>query len=340
MQSHALPIKVCNAMDKLIRNFLWGSTEEKRKLHLVNWHTVTMPKDWGGLGLFQMRHRNQALLAKLCWRIENENDAPWAQMLSKKYLTPSRLTEEGRNRPCSKIWAACKVGGPAYVRGLKWTIGNGEDVNLWQDFWLPTGPLRRLIQGPLTRDEVLTVQQCHSNSIGWNLQNLSFELPSELIEAMKATPFSNNPNTKDSLAWAFSKDGLFSCNESINHMLRGCKSAMELWQKLEFLGCLVDSFNKPVAEWLQVNCKTKVCSRFLGIPWRIIFIMSIWHIWIHRNDFVLRTGRPNQNLDKKCVQSSAEYFSIGMKTKIPLSKICVPVSWQKPPARWARMALH
>ena len=109
MQCHALPIKVCNAMDKLIRNFLWGSTEEKRKLHLVNWHTVTMPKDWGGLGLFQMRHRNQALLAKLCWRIANENDAPWAQMLSKKYLTPSRLTKEGRNRPCSKIWAASKV---------------------------------------------------------------------------------------------------------------------------------------------------------------------------------------------------------------------------------------
>ena len=285
------------------------------------------------------------------------------------------------------------------MRGLKWIFGNGEDVNLWQDFWLPTGPLRSLIQGPLARDEeVLIVQQCHSNSIGWNLQNLSFELPGELIEALKATPFSNNPNTKDSLAWAFSKNGLFSCksayllardsnplnprtgtmswvwkvdfppkiqfflwlclhnsvptckvlssrglnlspicpicsegNESINHMLTGCKSVVEVWQKLEFPCCLVDSFNKPVAEWLQVNCKTEVCSSFLGIPWRIIFIMSIWQIWIHKNDFVFRTGRPNQNLDKKSVQSSAEYFTIGMKTKIPLSKICIPVSWQKPP---------
>lgn len=45
MQCHALPIKVCNAVDKLIMNFLWGSTEEKRKLHLVNWDTVTMPKN-------------------------------------------------------------------------------------------------------------------------------------------------------------------------------------------------------------------------------------------------------------------------------------------------------
>lgn len=76
MQCHALPIKVCNAVDKLIRNFLWGSTKKKRKLHLVNWHTVTMPKDWGGVGLFQMRYRNQALLAKLCWRVANETESP------------------------------------------------------------------------------------------------------------------------------------------------------------------------------------------------------------------------------------------------------------------------
>lgn len=66
MQCHAMPIKVCNAIDKLIRNFLWGSTKEKIKLHMVNWHTVTLPKDWGGLGLYQIRYRNQALLAKLC----------------------------------------------------------------------------------------------------------------------------------------------------------------------------------------------------------------------------------------------------------------------------------
>ena len=96
-------------------------------------------------------------------------------------------------------------------------------------------------------------------------------------------------------------------NESIEHMLRGCKSTVELWQKLEFPYCLVDSFKKPVAEWLQVNykilvhkafgrygiCSQGICSKFLGIPWRIIFIISIWQIWIHRNEFAFRTGRPN-----------------------------------------------
>lgn len=39
--------------------------EEKRKLHMVNWQTITLPKEMGGLRLFQIRYRNLALLAKL-----------------------------------------------------------------------------------------------------------------------------------------------------------------------------------------------------------------------------------------------------------------------------------
>ena len=99
----------------------------------------------------------------------------------------------------------------------------------------------------------------------------------------------------------------------------------------------MDSFNKPLAEWLSKNCKTDVSSKFLGIPWKIIFIISIWQIWTHRNEVVFRIGRGNPNLAMRCIQSSAEYFSIGMKTKIHPSKICVLVAWQKPPFGWAKL---
>lgn len=36
MQCQSLPVKVCDQVDKLIRDFLWSSTKERRKLHLVN----------------------------------------------------------------------------------------------------------------------------------------------------------------------------------------------------------------------------------------------------------------------------------------------------------------
>jgi hypothetical protein len=36
MQNVALPIRVCSNLDKLNRDFLWGSTNERKKMHMVS----------------------------------------------------------------------------------------------------------------------------------------------------------------------------------------------------------------------------------------------------------------------------------------------------------------
>ena len=190
---------------------------------MVSWSTITRPKDRGGLGLYQMQYRNQAILAKLCWRLANESEAPWAKMLAKKYLTTRRLTEEGRNLPCSRICVACKKGGPIYVKGLRWLVKNGQLVNLWNDFWLPNGTLRSLIEGPLSRaEDQMMLHQCFDTSTGWNLQNCLFVLPDQIVQGMNATLFSCDPNAEDSLLWAYSKNGSFSLN-STYLLARGLK---------------------------------------------------------------------------------------------------------------------
>ena len=65
MQCHSLPTKVYDSIDEMMRDFIWGSMEERRRMHMVRWSTVTLPKDLGGLGLYSMKHRNEAILAKL-----------------------------------------------------------------------------------------------------------------------------------------------------------------------------------------------------------------------------------------------------------------------------------
>ena len=179
-------------------------------MHMVEWSTVTLPKDLGGLGLQSMKDRNLAILAKLCWRLASDQGAPWAQMLAAKYLTPQRL-EQGRSAPCSSVLVACKKGDPIYVKGLKWAVRNGESINVWLDFWLPISRLRNLIEGPLNRDEdQVIVNQCFDNECVWRSQSISFEIPDQILNVIKATPLSVNQNTEDTLHWAFSKDGIFS----------------------------------------------------------------------------------------------------------------------------------
>lgn len=55
MQCCKLPIRICDRIDQLSRDFLWGSNVEKRRLHLVGRDKVTASICLGGLGIFQAK---------------------------------------------------------------------------------------------------------------------------------------------------------------------------------------------------------------------------------------------------------------------------------------------
>ena len=65
MQSVALPPKIMQGIDKLNRNFIWGSSENRKKVHLIGWGKVTKAKEEGGLGIHAVKPKNTTLLAKL-----------------------------------------------------------------------------------------------------------------------------------------------------------------------------------------------------------------------------------------------------------------------------------
>ena len=69
MFCNSLPPKITQNIDKLCRNFLWGSTEEKKKLHLTSWKKITKPKNEGGLRLQAAREKNVAFSTKFNWRL-------------------------------------------------------------------------------------------------------------------------------------------------------------------------------------------------------------------------------------------------------------------------------
>lgn len=79
------PGQVVKGIEKLQRDFLWQGREEKRKFHLVNWSQVCMPKAEGSLGIRPVKEVNVALLGKWLWRIKDDSDGLWKQILSSKY---------------------------------------------------------------------------------------------------------------------------------------------------------------------------------------------------------------------------------------------------------------
>lgn len=62
-----LPVRVINTLERCERNFLWGSTLQHNKLHLLVWDQITKIKDEGGLGIQRLRPKNDSLLAATSW---------------------------------------------------------------------------------------------------------------------------------------------------------------------------------------------------------------------------------------------------------------------------------
>jgi hypothetical protein len=59
-----IPADVANRIEKIQRNFLWGTSEEVAKIHLVKWDMVCSPYSHGGLAIKNLRRFNEALLGK------------------------------------------------------------------------------------------------------------------------------------------------------------------------------------------------------------------------------------------------------------------------------------
>lgn len=203
MQCCLLPSRVLNNLDKVNRNFIWGSSEDRKKIHMVSLDEVTKPKAQGGLGIKKAKRRNLTLAAKLCWRMEKSSNEGWAEVLKKKYWTGS----SNRKGPRSIIWTAIEKGKKICEKGSKWILGNDSLLSFWDDKWLNLGLMRSFLEGPLNRGEdELLVKDVMINGC-WSFENLLFNLPESVVEAIKATPIRRNSRNVDQKCWISSANG-------------------------------------------------------------------------------------------------------------------------------------
>ena len=62
-----IPSRTCLQIEKLIRNFLWSSSSDKKSSNIVKWDQACLPKVEGGLGLRRVKEFNEACLLKMGW---------------------------------------------------------------------------------------------------------------------------------------------------------------------------------------------------------------------------------------------------------------------------------
>lgn len=118
MSCFKIPLSLCKQIQSLLTRFWWDANPEKRKMCWVAWSTLTLPKHAEGLGFRDIETFNDALLAKIGWRILNDMQSLLAQLLLGKYARNSSFMDCQAPTSASHGWRSILAGRKILKLGL------------------------------------------------------------------------------------------------------------------------------------------------------------------------------------------------------------------------------
>ena len=137
-----IPSSVLDKLRYLIISFLWGSSVEQKKFHLVDWQTLSKPISLGGWGIKHMGLFSLSIRLKSFW-MALTGTGIWHQLLSVKYLKGLSVASWLRSNifkatNASMIWKG-------FIHTISWIgcglarkVGNSEDIRVGIDLIMGT----------------------------------------------------------------------------------------------------------------------------------------------------------------------------------------------------------
>jgi hypothetical protein len=164
----------------------------------------------GGLGFRDLEVFNKALLSKQLWRLLQAPDSLTAKILKAKYY-PSRSILEAQlgNRP-SYLWRSFMAAQPVLKNGLHWRIGNGDNIFVWHDQWLPRPTTYKIFSPRKILEQNARVSVLiDQNTRMWNVGLILEVFLEDEAELICSKPLSPLP-VEDRIIWRGTKNGIFS----------------------------------------------------------------------------------------------------------------------------------
>lgn len=90
----------------MCRNFIWGSTTDQRKSHLISWSKICLPKE-EGIGFRDLKVLNNAYMMKLAWCLAGELEKLWVRIMKDEYnCGVYAMPKVEVKQSCSNVWMA------------------------------------------------------------------------------------------------------------------------------------------------------------------------------------------------------------------------------------------
>lgn len=138
-----------------------------------------------------------ALLINQAWRLQQSPTTLSARVLKSKYLPRTSIFESRVNLRASHIWKSIYIGLQELRKGVKWVIGDGNSVRVWEDNWLLGGSLRNHIVGPMLPNEELRLFRSLRVNHMWTFEDLPFPIPLQLKNTILGIPVAHPSQVSD-----------------------------------------------------------------------------------------------------------------------------------------------
>ncbi|XP_038704713.1 uncharacterized protein LOC120000656 [Tripterygium wilfordii] len=309
MSLFKMPVSVARKLESLQRNFLWGDSDVKKKLHRVNWKQVIQPKNAGGLGIGDITLKNKALLFKWAWRFLKNEGAFWRSIISGKYTRRTQSLLPSLTIPISPsasyLWHSVQTlvssqdsfCGRFFQEGIGFGIGNGSGIKFWQDRWVANRPLceifERLFRISLQKACKIEEMGYWSNnrwqwSFLWRRPLYRWEetKTDELLQLLSTCVLC--PNKKDRVIWLYTPNGDFTVKSLYGKLVEPLGQNPPQLGQLSY-NAVWKSLAPPRVEiFVWILLFKKLPTRDNLTRKGIILASVVWSIWKERNDVIFR----------------------------------------------------
>ncbi|CAA7017041.1 unnamed protein product [Microthlaspi erraticum] len=110
MTCFKLPAGLNKRIQSALTRFWWDGSQENKRMCWVSWKKLTKSKREGGLGFRDLHHFNDALLAKISWRILTKPSCLLARVLTGKYCPEKNFLECDISTSASHGWRGICLG--------------------------------------------------------------------------------------------------------------------------------------------------------------------------------------------------------------------------------------
>ncbi|GMI81993.1 hypothetical protein HRI_001868600 [Hibiscus trionum] len=352
MSCFLLPKTFCRELEAIMARFWWQHNKDQRGIHWCLWSDLCHLKENGGLGFRDMAKFNIALLAKQEWRLVSNPSSLVARLLRAKYFPTSDFLHASLGSTPSLTWKSIWSARGLLEKGLRYKVGSGGSISIWNDFLLPGSSPRR-IQSPPVPNLIWVSDLIEGDSMTWKVDLIRASFISSEAEEILCIPISRFSQA-DRVVWSGEHSGIYSVRsgyrmllppsntdttmkalfqklwnvecpskmkiqcwkflknlvptklnlcvrrvttdptcfrclqnpENVEHVLRNCPFAEQVWAGLGFISPSIDS-QSNFSEWLSNVLNNTNTSRYTEI------ILTIWALWTTRNKFIFEGEQKN-----------------------------------------------